>query len=102
MHNMKAKKLKGVVIKLYLLEVYDIVNWLCIRKILTHVSFDINFIRWVTSYLTLVSFALLINRAMTPLFHLKRGLRKGCPFSLLLLLLVVKRIELIVGGFKEL
>ena len=75
LHSMKTKKIKGVVLKIDLSKAYDKVSWFFIRMLLTHLGFCISFIRWVMSYITTVSFSVLINDAASPFFHLERGLR---------------------------
>ena len=58
--------------------------------LLTHLGFGIDFIRWIVSCITTVSFSVLINGVASPFFHVERGLRQGCPLSPLLFLLVVE------------
>ena len=82
--SIKTKHLRGSVLKIDLSKAYDRVNWLHIRLLLTHLGFHIDFIRWVMSCMTSVSFAILINGAASPFFHAERGLRQGCPLSPLL------------------
>jgi len=90
LHSMKTSKIKGAVIKIDLSKAYDKVNWLFIRLLLTHLGFNINFIRWIMSCISTVSFAVLINGSASPFFHSERGLRQGCPLSPLLFLLVAE------------
>ena len=49
-----------------------------------------NFITWVMSSLSSVSFSLLINGVATSFFKFGRGLRQGCPLAPLLFLIVVE------------
>ena len=79
---MKTKNLKGAILKIDLAKAYDKVSWMYIRLLLTHLWFDIAFIRWVMSYITTMSFSILINGAASPFFHADRGLRQGCPYLL--------------------
>ena len=72
---MKTKNLKGAIMKIDLAKAYDKVSWMYICLLLTHLGFDITFIRWVTSCITTVSFSVLINGIASPFFHTKRGLR---------------------------
>jgi len=88
MHSIKTKKLKGEILKIDLSKAYDKVSWLYIRLLLTHLGFDIGFIRWIMSCITTISFFVLINEATSPFFHSERGIRQGFPLSSLLFLLV--------------
>lgn len=88
LHSIKMRHRKGAVIKIDLSKAYDKVSWLYLRLLLTHLGFNLDFIRWVMSCITSVSFVVLINGAASPFFHAKRGLRQGFPHSSLLFLLV--------------
>lgn len=101
MHNLKTKKLKGVVIKLYLSNAYDMVNWIYIRMLMTRLGFKIYFIRWVMSCISNVSFLILINGVASPFLHLEKGLRKGLPLSPFLFLLVVEGSRLFLDAAKR-
>jgi hypothetical protein len=98
---MKTRSLKGAVLKIDLLKSYDRVSWLYIRLLLTHLGFDVPFINWVMNCLTSASFAVLINGSASPLFTSKRGLKKGCPLSPLLFLLVVEGINRAIRHAKS-
>jgi len=87
---MKVKNIKGAIFKIDLAKAFDKVSWLYLRLILTHLGFDIAFIRWILSCITTISFSVLINGAASPFFHAERGLRQGCPLSPLLFLLVAE------------
>ena len=90
LHSIYVKKLKFVVLKIYLSKAYDRVSWTYLRIILTKMGFFVPFISWVMSSLSSVSFAVLINGAASSFFKLGRGLRQGCPLAPLLFLIVVK------------
>lgn len=90
LHSIKTNDKWGVVIKIDLSKAYDKVSWLYICLLLTHLGFNLDFIRWVMSYITTVSFAVLINGAASSFFHMERGLRQGFPLSPLLFLLVAE------------
>ena len=87
---MKVKNIKGAIFKIDLAKAFDKVSWLYIRLLLTHLGFDIAFIRWIMSCFTTVSFSVLINGAASPFFHANRGIRQGFPSSPLLFLLVAE------------
>ena len=90
LHSIKSKHLRGVVLKIDLSKAVDRVNWLYIRLLLTHMGFHIDFIHWIMSCLTSVSFAILINGATSPSFFVDLRIRQGCPLSSLLFLLVAE------------
>ena len=49
-----------------------------------------NFITWVLSSLSSVSFSLLVNGVATTFFKSGRGLKQGCPLAPLMFLIVVE------------
>ena len=106
LHSIKIRHKKGTVIKIDLSKAYDKVSRLYNQFLLTHLGFNLDFIRWVMSCISTVSFVVLINGATSPFFHVERGLRQGCPLSPLLFLLVAKGLscflkkELEEGDFK--
>ena len=71
LHSMKTKNIKGAILKIDLSKSYDKVSWLYIRMLLIHLGFGISFIRWIMSYITTVSFLVLINCAASPFFHVE-------------------------------
>ena len=58
--------------------------------LLTHLGLGIDFIRWIMSCISTVSFLVLINGVVSPCFHAERWLQQGCPLSPLLYLLVAE------------
>jgi len=101
LHSMKVNELKGVVIKIDLSKAYDRVNWLYIDIILTHIGFEVRFINWMMSYISTVSFVVLINETTSPFFHAERGLCHGCALSPLLFLLVVEGLSRAILEAKQ-
>ena len=59
------------------------------------------FITWITSSLSYVSFALLINGAASSFFRAGRGLRQGFPLAPLLFLIVVEGLSRELLSTKE-
>lgn len=101
LHSLKTKRLKGVVLKIDLSKAYDKVSFLYIKLLLTHLGFEIAFIRWIMSYISSVSFFVLINGAASPFFHVERGLRQGCPLSPLLFMLVAEDLSRAIKEAKS-
>jgi hypothetical protein len=81
LHSIKLKKLKVVVVKIYLSKAFDRVNWLYIRILLIHLGFGLVFFNWIMACLSSVSFSILLNGSATKFFHSERGLRQGCILS---------------------
>ena len=100
LHNIKSKHMQGAMLKIDLSKAYDRVNWLYVRLLLTHLGFQIDFIRWIMSCITTISFAILINGATSPFFHTERGLRQGCPLSPFLFLLIVEGLSRFIKKAK--
>jgi hypothetical protein len=70
-HSIKTKNIKGAVLKIDLSKAFDIVSWIYLRILLTHLGFEVNFIRWVMSCITTSYFVVLINRYASPFFKAK-------------------------------
>ena len=90
MHTMHTKSLKAVMIKIDLSKAYDHVSWTYLWVILSKMGFAGNFISWVMSSLSSVSFSLLINGVATSFFKSSSCLRQGCPLAPLLFLIMVE------------
>jgi hypothetical protein len=90
LHSLKSHRSKGVVLKIDLLNAFDRVKWSFIRLLLTHLGFEVPFIRWIMACISSVTFAVLINGAASPFLTSERGIRQGFPLSPLLFLLVAE------------
>jgi hypothetical protein len=84
------KKMKALVLKLDLRKAYDCVDWEFLRLILLKVGLGIQMTKWIMSCVTSSSFVVLINGEATYFFRSGRGVRKGCPLSPLLFILVME------------
>ena len=87
---MHVKSLKVVMIKIDLSKSYDRVSWTYLWVILAKMGFAGNFITWVMTSLSSVSFSLLINGVATTFFKAGGGLRQGFPLAPLLFLVMVE------------
>jgi hypothetical protein len=65
LHSIKTQKLKGAVLKIDLSKYFDIVSWLYLRILLTHLGFELAFTNWIISYISTVSFVVLIKERLS-------------------------------------
>jgi hypothetical protein len=83
-HSRCQRKDKGMIIKLDLANVFDKVRLDFLFAVMDKLGFGEDFTNWVKSCVSLPWIALLVNGHPTNLFQASRGLRQGCPTSLLL------------------
>ena len=76
MHTVRVKSIKVVMIKIDLSKAYNCVGWTYLWVILANMGFVGNFITWVMSSLSSISFSLLINGVIITFFKYGRGLRQ--------------------------
>ena len=69
---------------------FDRVDWDFMRSTLSTMGFGPSFISWVNLFYNRVQSAVNVNDYLSPFFYLTRGVRQGCPLSLLLYVLVSK------------
>jgi hypothetical protein len=61
LHSLRAKKSKVTILKINLCKAFDRVNWSYIRLLLTHLGFEVPFIKCIMPCISSVSFTFLIN-----------------------------------------
>lgn len=59
-------------VKVDLSKAFDRVNGLFLRLIVIHLGFSLQFVMWIMSFISLVPFIVLMNRAASPFFKPKR------------------------------
>ena len=74
-HSMARSKEKAMFINLDMAKAYDRVRWSFLRWVLSAFGFAEDWIQWVQSCVTPVSFSVLINGSHSELFRASRGLR---------------------------
>ena len=60
---------------------FDSVNWEFMRKVLRHVGFGDNMLRWVSTFYTEIKSSIIVNGQASPSFKIERGCRQGDPIS---------------------
>lgn len=88
LHEMRRKKLKGVILKIDFEQAYDSVKWGFVREVMVRKGFDEKLIRWIMSTVEGGRVCININGENGPYLKTHRGLRQGDPLSPLLFNLV--------------
>ena len=89
-HSIKVKNNKALVLKLDMMKAYDQVDCGFLRLVLLQVGLSLETIDCIMGCVTIANFPILINGSPFNFLKSSRGLRQGCPLSLLLFLLVVE------------
>ena len=77
-------KSTGAIINLDWEKAFDRVNWNFFIKIMKKMGFPENIINWVLVLHTNIQSVCMVNGNLTKPFNIKKGVRQGCPMSMLL------------------
>ena len=88
--SLKKTKILGMMLKLDIAKAYDKLNWKCIQETSKYFSFGKERIRWVTSFITLALFSILINDYPYGLVKPYQDIIQGYPLSHFLFVLMVE------------
>ena len=80
-HEVKARHLKGVFLKLDFQKAYDRLDWAFLRQVLERRGFDDRFICWIMQIVMSGNTAININGDIGPYFRSSCGVRQGDPIS---------------------
>ena len=80
-HELKNKKLGGILLKLDFEKVYDWVNWDFLVEVLRRKGFDASLVHRIYQLVSRGQTAISINEEMGPFLRNKRGVRQGDPLS---------------------
>lgn len=86
--SLKAKKGKGVIMKLNFAKAIDTVDWDLVLQTLRRMNFGDHWIMWVKSLFDTSRISVLVNSAPMNEFRPRRGLRQSDPLSPLIFNLV--------------
>ncbi|KAE8660431.1 hypothetical protein F3Y22_tig00116951pilonHSYRG00119 [Hibiscus syriacus] len=89
---------EAVLIKAYFSKAFDTVDCQFLNLILKKMGFGRRWRKWVNFCISTPSIVVLVNDSPSNSFSIKRGLRQGCPLSLLLFNIVG---EALTGMFKK-
>ena len=84
------KHLPGFIVLVDFEKAFDSVEWSFLLRTLETFNFGNNFIKWITILYTRIVSSTTNNGYFSKYFELSRGIRQGCPISVLLFLLVAE------------
>lgn len=79
-----------VVFKVDFEKAYDCMDWDFLVFMLGRIGFGARWTGWIKRYVMCTRVLVLVNGSVDDKFSIERGLKQGCPLSLLLFNLVVK------------
>lgn len=97
LHSVKTKNLKVLILKLNLVMAFDQVNWTFSKLVLLQIGIPLEGANWIMDCVCSSNFVVLVNGNPTDFFPASRGLRRGCPLSPLLSILVIESLSLIIS-----
>ena len=100
-HELKQKKMQGVLLKIDFEKTYDSIRWDFVEKVLQRKGFDDRLIRWIMSTMKGGKVCININGENGGYFRTHRGLRQGDPLSPLLFNMAADSLAHLLDKAKE-
>ena len=92
-NEIKKKRSGGMIFKVDFEKAYDSVDWYFLEAVMVKMGFGGRWRKWIRACVSTASLSVLINGSLSRQFKASRGLRQGCPLSLLLFNLVVETLS---------
>ena len=80
---LNQKNVTGAILNLDWEKAFDRVNWTFLSKILAKMGFPQSIITWFMIFYKDIESMCMINGSMTTSFRIERGVRQGCPLSMI-------------------
>ena len=83
LYYLNQKKFTGAILNLDWEKAFDRVDWTFLSKVLERMGFPPSIIKWFMIFYKDIESICMINGTMTNPFKIERGVRQGCPLSML-------------------
>jgi len=93
-HSSQARGKLGMATKIYMSNAFDMVRHNFLLVVLTSFSFKEEVISWITTYIHNPLISPLVNETPTSFFKISRGIRKECPLSNILYIMMVESLSI--------
>jgi mannosylglycoprotein endo-beta-mannosidase len=100
-HELRSKKLRGLLLKLDFEKAYDRVNWDFLREVLTRKGFYAMLVHRLMRLVSGGQTAINVNGEISPFFRNTRGVRQGDPLSPILFDFMVEALAAMLSRANE-
>jgi hypothetical protein len=100
-HELRRKKLDGVLLKIDFEKAYDKIKWPFLQQTLRMKGFDSKWFNWIQEFVSRGSVGVKVNDDIGHYFQTYKGLRQGDPLSLILFNLVADMLAILIARAKE-
>ena len=101
MYYAGSNNLKGAIINLDWEKAFDRVSWEFLSKIMKKLGFSHFIIQWLMNLYNDITSSCLINGYVSSVFKIERGVRQGCPLSMLAYVIFQEPLYLAIGKSKK-